>query len=202
MGKRLGENIDSEWERDPYADRVWDALQLIKTQSEQGLAALLDLSAKGSSLALLFAAHQYRDGINNVLKNEGIAIGLLQQALDLGSIEAGYHLGFMHFASGRLSDGLETYQRLSDLGYSPAMYCLGYQYLHGDSPIRDIKRGEELWRQAARNGHFFAGIALANRLIKRKTVRGFMEGWIRKFALLIPFVRYRLNFRSSDRLRT
>lgn len=199
--KRLGENIDSEWERDPYADRVWDALQLIKTESEQGLAALLDLGAKGSSLALVFAAHHYRDGINNVPKNEETAIGLLNKSLDLGSIEGGYLLAHLHISNQRYKDGADAYNKIIDLGYSPAMYSLGYYYLFGDPSIRNFEKGAELFERAACIGHFHAKLQFANLLIRRGTMHGFLKGLFIKITSVIPYLYFRSNYPNSDRLR-
>ena len=198
----MGENIDSEWERDPYAAQVWDALHLIKTKSEQGLATLLDLGAKGSPLALMFAGHRYRDGINNVPKNEETAIRLLDKSLDLGSIEGGYLLAHLHISNQRLKDGVDTYNKVIDLGYSPAMYSLGYYYVFGGPSIRNTEKGEELFKRAACLGHFFARRELANLMIRRKTIHGFLNGWIMKCAMVIPFVYFRLDYPNSDRLRT
>ena len=202
MQKRMGENITLEWERDPYPDLVWGALQSIKVDPEGGMSALLDLGAQGSSLALMYAGHRYRDGMNNVSKNEETAIRLLRQSFDLGSIEGGYHLGHMQMANGHLKDGLDTYNRLSALGYLPAMYSMGYHYVFGDPSIRNNDKGEEIFRRAARRGHFWARRELANLMIRRKTIHGFLNGWIMKFALVIPFVYSRLNYPNSDRLRT
>jgi TPR repeat protein len=198
----MGENINLEWERDPYPDLVWDALQLIKVDAQGGMSALLNLGAEGSSLALMYAGHRYARGIDNVPKNEEAAIRLLQQSLDLGSLEGGYLLGFMHMAKGRLEDGLDTYNRLSDLGYAPAMYVLGYHYVFGDPSLRNTDKGEEFFKRAARRGHFWARRKLANLMIRRKTIHGFLSGWIMKFAMVIPFVYYRLTYPNSDRLRT
>ena len=201
MPKRLGENIDLEWERDPYAHFVWDALQLIEVDPEGGISALLDLGAKGSPLALMFAGHRYARGFQNVPKNEETAIRLLKQSLDLGSIEAGYILADMHMTNGRFRDGLDTYYRLSQMGYSPAMYAAGWHYLFGDPSIRDIERGEEFFNRGARHGHFWANLALANLMIRRKKILGFLSGWNRKFASLIPFVYFQVSYPNSDRLR-
>ena len=202
MQKRMGENITLEWERDPCPDLVWDALQLIKVDPEGGISALLELGAQGSSLALMYAGHRYADGINNVPKNEETAITLLRQSFDLGSIEGGYLLGCMQMANGRLTDGLDTYNRLSDLGYLPAMYAMGYHYVFGDPSIRNNDKGEEFFKRAERRGHFWARRELANLMIRRKTIHGFLNGWITKFALVMPFVYFRLNYPNSDRLRT
>ena len=202
MQKRMGENITLEWERDPYPDLVWDALQLIKVDPEGGMSALLDLGAQGSSLALMYAGHRHRDGMNNVPKNEEAAISLLRQSFDLGSIEGGYLLGNMQMANGHLKDGLDTYHRLSDLGYLPAMYAMGYHYVFGDPSIRNNDKGEEIFKRSARRGHFWARRELANLMIRRKTIHGFLNGWIMKFALIILFANFRINYPNSDRLRT
>ena len=198
----MGENIDLEWERDPCADRVWDALQLIKVDPEGGMAALLDLSAQGSPLALMFAGHRYRDGSNNVQKNEEAAFRLLRQSFDLGSIEGGYLLGHMQMANGRPKEGLDTFNRLSDMGYLPAMYVMGYHYVFGDPSIRNERMGEEAFKRAALRGHFWARRELANLMLRRRTIHEFLNGWIMKFAMVIPFVYFRLSYPNSDRLRT
>lgn len=198
----MGENITSEWERDPYADQVWDALELIKADPEKGMSALLDLGAQRSSLALMYAGHRYANGVNNVPKNEKTAIGLLKKSLDLGSSEGGYILGFLQMANRRLKDGADTYDRVIDLGYPPAMYVLGYHYVFGDPSIRNTEKGEELFKRAARLGHFWARRELANLMIRRKTIYGFVKGWMMKLGMVIPFVYFRLKYPNSDRLRT
>ena len=201
MPKRLGENIDLEWERDPYPHLVWDALQSIEVDPKGGISALLDLGSKGSPLALMFAGHRNARGIQNVPKNEETAIRLLKQSLDLGSMEAGYILADMHMANGRFRDGLDTYHRLSEMGYSPAMYAAGWHYVFGDPSIRDIEKGEEFFKLGARHGHLWANRELANLIIRRRTILGFLNGWIKKFTLLIPFVYFHVNYPNSDRLR-
>jgi hypothetical protein len=201
----MGENMTLEWERDPHAGLVWDALQLLKTDPEGGISALLDLGARGSPLALMYAASRYANGTDNVPKNERMAVKLFQEAFDLGSFEAGFHLGHMYMASGSFAEGLETYTRLSDMGYAPAMYRLGYEYGYGDPSIRNVEKGEESWKRGARHGHFFAAYGIGNLLLRRRTIRGFVEGWIRKLAslrLMPSFVSFRLNYPNSDRLRT
>jgi len=198
----MGENITLEWEGDPYAHFVWDALRLLEVDSEKGMSALLDLGAQGSSLALMFAGHRYAHGINNVSKNEETAIRLLRQSFDLGSIEGGYLLGFQQMANGRLKEGLDTYNRLSDLGYMPAMYVIGYHYVLGDPSIRNTEKGAEFFKRAAHCGHLWARRERANLMIGRKTIHGFVIGWIMKIASVIPFVYFRLSYPNSDRLRT
>lgn len=202
MKKRMGENIDSEWERDPYADQVWDALQLIKTNPEQGLSALLDLGAKNSSLALLFAGNSYADGINNIPKNEKIATDLLKRSLDLGSIEGGYVLGYLQMSNRHFKEAIETYNRLIDLGYSPAMYVLGYHYVFGSPSIRNYEKGAKLFERGARLGHFYAKHEFANVLIRRGTLYGFLKGLFIKITSVIPYLYFRLRYPNSDRLRT
>lgn len=198
----MGENIDQEWERDPCADRVWDALQSIKIDPEAGMAALLNLGTQGSALALLFAGHCYRDGSNSVQKNEEAALKLLRQSFDFGSMEAGYLLGHMQMANDRPKEGLETFNRLSDMGYLPAMYVMGYHYVFGDPSIRNEQMGEEAFKRATLRGHFWARRELANLMLRRRTIHGFLNGWIMKFAMIIPFAYFRLTYPNSDRLRT
>lgn len=198
----MGENINLEWERDPCAHLVWDALQAIKVDSERGMAALLDLGAQGSALALLFAGHSYRDGSNNLQKNEKAALKLLQQSFDFGSMEAGYLLGHLQMTNGRRNDGLDTFNRLSDMGYLPAIYVMGYHYVYGDPSLRNERKGEEAFKRAARRGHFWARRELANLMLRRRTIHGFLSGWMMKFAMVIPFVYFRLTYPNSDRLRT
>jgi len=197
----MGENIDLEWERDPYADRVWDALQTIKVDPEGGMAALLDLGAQGSALALVYAGHRYRDGSNRVKKNEEAAHKLLRQSFDLGSMEGGYLLGHMQIANGHPKEGLDTFNQLSDMGYLPAMYAMGYEYVFGDPSIRNERKGEEAFKRAAYRGHFWAKRELANLMLRRRTIQGFLNGWIMKFATVIPFAYLRLTYPNSDRLR-
>lgn len=200
--KRMGENITSEWERDPYADQVWDALQLIEVDPEKGMSALLDLGAQGSSLALMYAGHRYRDGINNVPRNEETAIGLLNKSFDLGSIEGGYLLAHLHISNRRYKDGINTYNKLIDMGYSPAMYSLAYYYSFGDPGSKNAEKGDELFKRAAYLGHFWGKREFANLLIRRKSIHGFLRGLMIKFTLVIPYLYLRSNYPNSDRLRT
>lgn len=199
--KRMGENINSEWERDPYADKVWDALQLIKSDPEQGLAALLNLGAKNSSLALMFAGNSYAKG-NNTPKDENIAIDLLNKSLDLGSIEGGYILAHLHMVHNRFREGFDTYNRLVDLGYSPAMYSLGYYCVFGDPSIRNFEYGAKLFERAASLGHFHAKFQFANILIGKKTLYGFVRGLFIKLTSMVPYFYFRSKYPNSDRLRT
>lgn len=148
--------------------------------------------------------HAMRTAPTKYLKNQRMAIKLFQQAFDLGSFEAGFHLGHMYMAIGSFAEGLETYTRLSDMGYAPAMYRLGYEYGYGDPSIRNVEKGEESWKRGARHGHFFAAYGIGNLLLRRRTIRGFVEGWIRKLAslrLMPSFVSFRLTYPNSDRLR-
>ena len=105
-------------------------------------------------------------------KNEEAALKLLRQSFDLGSIEGGYLLGHMQIENRRPKEGLDTFNRLSDMGYLPAMYAMGYQYIFGDPSIRNERKGEEAFKRAARRGHFGQNGA-CNLMLRRRIFTDF-----------------------------
>lgn len=54
MGDRLGENIQREWDEDPQAPELWDALRLFKDDPATALARLTALADSGSALAMVY----------------------------------------------------------------------------------------------------------------------------------------------------
>lgn len=202
MQEKLGENIASEWEHDPFADQVWDALQLIRAAPEDGLSALLTLGEKNSALALMYAGNNFAKGTNNIQKNEELAIKFLKKSFDLGSIEGGYILADIQMSNCQYGDAFKTYNSLIKLDYSPAMYVLGYHYVFGLHEIRKYDEGEKLFERAAYFGHFYAQREFANLLIRRNNICKIIKGIIIIVKSLIPYVYFRYYYPNSDRLRT
>jgi len=57
MVARLGENLQHEWDEDPFPDELWDALQALKGHRDAGIETLTTLAERGSALAMMYLGH-------------------------------------------------------------------------------------------------------------------------------------------------
>jgi TPR repeat protein len=200
--KKMGENITSEWLRDAEAAKVWDALQLVRRDPESGIAALLGLADKDSSLALMFAGNIYSKGEYGINQDVKKGKALLSRAFDLGSIEGGFILAHLLMSEASYKDGLQIYEKLSSLNYAPAKYALGYHYCFGEVNYRDLKRGLKNFENGSILGHLPSKKELANQsIIQHRRYADIIRGSY--LNLNYKFFSYylKLTYPHSDRLR-
>ena len=83
----MGENIQREWDADPRATELWDALQLCEQDQQNSLSTLTAIAEDGSPLAMMYLGVNYsRSGI------EDQAERWLRRSADAGSIKAEFNL--------------------------------------------------------------------------------------------------------------
>jgi hypothetical protein len=62
MTSKLGENMQREWDEEPLAVQLWEALQARKIDRDNGIAMLTNLAGRGSTLAMMYLGHAYVKG--------------------------------------------------------------------------------------------------------------------------------------------
>lgn len=201
-GNNLGENITREWNEDPRAPELWDALELTKSDPKKGVKELRELAEEGSQLAQLYLADILLKGKYGFEKDKTDGLHWLSLSANGGSIEGTYNLGWHLLNSGELEASLAMYERAADLGYSPAFYVLGSLYNSGARVPRDDAKAFAYFRQGEAMGHFFA-LNRANRMRIKGHVglMGRLQGIVGMAVMFVPFLRAWMSYRNSDRLR-
>jgi TPR repeat protein len=199
---RIGENISREWDEEHCAPELWDALRQIKAEPHSGLLMLEALANDGSPLAMTYLGSIYMTGEHGLLKDHQLGERWLRRSAEAGSIEGRF--GLAHYLSERQqrSDALVEYQRLAEMGYSPAIFVLGSSYWSGSIVGKDAQRAVRYFEDAARRGHIYA--AVMNCYIEIRYGDGL---WCR-FRAIVNWSRMlgvgwtlKLRYPSSDRLR-
>lgn len=200
---RLGENISREWSSDPHPHKLLNALQLIKSDVPAGVEMLSKLAENGSSLAMMYLGDAYMKGKYGMRKDDDLGEYWLRRSAAGGSIEGAYILAWHLLRSGRTDEALAEYRRLSDLGYSPAQFVLGWQYYKGPAVQRDLPNAMYYLELADKSGHLHAGHWICHILMREHMgPLAWLRGLFKKMRLTIPFVRTMVSYPNSDRLRT
>jgi TPR repeat protein len=203
MTGKLGENLAREWSEELHAAELWDALQLMKRDCVAGLATLSELADGGSGLSQMYLGNIYLRGKYGVRQNFILGEKFLKQSADSGSIEGAFGFAWHLTNSGRHHDAIDQYKKLSDIGYSPAQYVLGWKYLNGEGVQRDLERAMSYFVLAERGGHLHAANQICRILIRyRGDIISRLRGVLKKIKLAVPFIRTAINYPNSDRLRT
>ncbi|MBC2667025.1 sel1 repeat family protein [Novosphingobium flavum] len=201
-GAKLGENIAREWSEEPQAPALWKALQLVKCDPHTGIEALELLASDGSCLAKMYLGNMYLSGKHGVRQNLDVGEYWLRRSAEEGSIEGAYGLAWHLLNIGQTDAALAEYDRLSDLGYPPALYILGVHFYNGEIVERNLSKALQYFLRGEAKGHFFAA-----KWACRLQIRGEM-GLCARFlslakmlALTPSFLRTVLTYPNSERLR-
>ncbi|WP_428685234.1 tetratricopeptide repeat protein [Sphingopyxis sp.] len=151
MGATLGENLQREWDQEPQAPDLWEALKLIDEDRASGISKLTELSATGSALAMMY--------MGEILSREegesssDVAERWLLRSAEAGSIEGRFQLA-THYERVRAGQrAIEEHKKLAEVGYAPAMYLLGSIFYSGTLVDRDIHKAVKFFEQAKNAGH-------------------------------------------------
>lgn len=200
MGAALGENLQREWDREPRAPDLWEALKLIEEDRPSGISKLTELSATGSALAMMYMGELLSR--EECESSNAVAERWLLKSAEAGSIEGRFQLA-THYERMRAGQrAIEEHKKLAEDGYAPAMYLLGSIYYGGTLVDRDIHKAVKFFEQAKNAGHLPAMGYLS------RIYRGEGFGWKGKFRAhwncltKIPAVIWFVTrYPHSDRLR-
>ncbi len=197
MAVKLGENLQNEWDSDPNADLVWDAIQLRKVDPEAGLKSLIEHSEQGSTLAMIYLVRELKsDNAQDDVEH------WLSEAADKGSLEACFQLAVHYHSKKNGEAAVERYKQAAGKGYAPAMYYLGMLHYHGIFVGRDVATALDYFERAKTKGHIPSMGYLA--WIYRKEGFGLKGRLLAHWncAAKIPSgVWHLIKFPNSDRIR-
>lgn len=202
MSDRLGENIQREWDEDPRAPELWDALQLFEGEPTGVLARLTELAEGGSALAMVFLGCAYRTGRRGIAREPALGEQWLARSARAGSIEGRFMLACAYDNDERFGEAEAEMAKLAERGYSPAMFYLGWSHYKGRWGAQDLPQALQWLTMAQRAGHLQAGHWLS--CIYRKDRLGLgkaIAGWWIWLRLLRPWISYLRKHPTSDRLR-
>lgn len=200
MAIKIGENIQREWDEEPFPGELWDGLEALKNDRETGITMLNDLAERGSRLAMMYLGHAYvKSGDQNQM---ALGEALLVRAAERGSIEGRYQLAVHHERQGDGQRAVSELKTLAREGYSPAMYLLGSILYRGKLVEQDVPEAMHYLKMAKEAGHIPATGLLS--WIYRKENFG-LAGKIAShwhcLAKIPPLVWYVARYPSTDRLR-
>jgi TPR repeat protein len=199
---KIGENIQREWDEDPDAPELWDALELFKTEPAKALATLTDLAERGSALAMMYLGSAYLSGRDGIETNPVLGQEWLVRSARHDSIEGGFGLACRYDSTGEFGKAEAELKMLAERGYSPAMFLLGYKYYKGSWGQQDMAEALHYLSNAEEAGNLIAGHWLST--IYRKENLGLgkkIVGSWKWLMLLRPWITYCVNYPTSDRLR-
>jgi TPR repeat protein len=201
MKPNVGENLVQEWEREPFASELWDAISLIKNDTEKGIEALHTLIAKGSPLAMMYLGQYSIWGDFGVPQDDSRAEFLLRQASELKSIEGAYRLAKLLRKTGRSGQAIEIWERLAERGFGPAQYLMGLHYMKGEIVPEDISRSQGYLSDAEKSGHIPAKRLYAKTLMRSGNPLKILKGLGKFLGGMKSFVETKRANPESDRLR-
>ncbi len=150
----------------------------LKQQRKYGAARAIyeQLADAGDDDALWHLADFYERGLG-VDKDLQMARSLLLDAARGQDPRIRFYLARFEERYGRPEDAFTIMHALHAEGFLPATFFLGTYYEAGLGVEKQVDRGRDLIRQAARAGHIFAARDLAGRLLKfDEGVVGFFKG--------------------------
>lgn len=200
MGKPLGENIGREWNEEPMAVELWDALEIKKSDKATGFAALTDLASGGSALAMMYLGYDYvrEEDQASLLAGEQ----WLKRSAEAGSIEGRLQLAVHYQRHLRWVEAEAELKALAAQNYAPAMYALGNLLYAGKTGEKLVPEAIHYLRLAKASGHIPATGLLS--LIYRKEkfgLRGMMMSHWHCVSKVPSALWYLWNYPNSDKLR-
>lgn len=197
---KMGENIQREWDKEPLAGELWDALQTRKQDWIEGIAKLTYLADGGSALAMMHLGHDYvssGDDEQAMLGEEWLI-----KSAKAGSIEGRLQLSHYYERRKNWEKALAELKALAEQAYSPAMYYLARLLNGGELGYKAVPEAVVHLKAAISAGHL-PSMALLSQ-IYRKEKFGIAEKIASHWLCLmkIPaFVRCLWTYPNSDRLR-
>lgn len=186
---------------EPDLDAFWDASAQLKIAPLLAIAKLEKLAERGSALSMLYIGDSYENG-RGVERNVELGDQWYRRAADCGSIEAAHRLAFAYWHKHEYGRAIEELSKLSERGFTPAMFCLGSMYYVGKGVKPSVENAMKYWKMAEARGHILAKQRLSK--LFRSGDLGFIyriKGYIKLMMLIIPALRCHINYPKSDRLR-
>jgi len=200
MAAKIGENIQREWDEEPFPPELWDALEARKSDRDSGIAMLTDLAERGSRLAMMYLGHAYvKSGDQS---ETALGEALLARTAERGSIAARFQLAVHHERQGDGQRAVSELKTLAQKGYSPGMYLLGSILYRGKLVQRDVPEAMHYLKMAKEAGHLPAAGLLS--WIYRKEdfgLAGKLASHWHCVAKIPAVVWYVARYPSSGRLR-
>ncbi len=198
--KKYIDNIDREWAADHFADELWDAVDLIGSNSAEALKLLNILADKGSALSMVYIGDTHANG-RGVERNIDLGIQWYQRSAESGSIEGAFRLSRHLWYKNKYKESIEILKKIAVSGFSPAAYILGSTYFNGDNVEKNNIEAVKYWKLAECNGHILAKRSHSIYLRSgEEGIFGRVKGYIKLFAMLPESVTVSANNPSSDRL--
>lgn len=199
----LGENLRKEWDAEPQASDLLNALYIGETDPTAAMELMKEFAAKGSSLSMFYLGEYYMYGRYETERDFEAAEYWLNEAASRGSMEGAYLLARYFQGKGRYEEAEIEYRQLAERGFSNALFVLGLQHYKGDWLDKDIEKSIGYFEEAEKRGHLHARHWLSHIFRKENLGIGYqVKGWIKWITLVIPFVICKVNYPNSDRLRT
>jgi len=200
MASRLGENIEREWDAEPFAVELWEALSTLKLNRALGVNMLSSLAEQGSPLAMMYLGHHLR--LHGDVNAMPCAEMWLSRSAQAGSIEGRYQLAHHHQRSGNGAQTVAELKTLASKGYGPAMYALGAILYEGELVRRDIHEAVNYLKMGKASGHLPSAAFLSKIYRKEKFgLRGRIASHWLCLAKIPALLWYALRYPNSDRLR-
>lgn len=202
LKRRYPENLLDSLESEPFPELLLKKLDLFGVDPNLAISDLEVLAKNGSPYSMSVVGDLYvHQSDNEKIVEDGVDLFL--KAAELGSVDGKYRLAKYYSEIGRYSDAVSLRIDLSERGYAPAMYLLGWMYCKGRGVRMDQDKAVEYWKKSEKCGHLRARRHLA--AIYRSGSYGFSKIFI-GICLLIklygPYIYYSIYYPSSDRLRT
>lgn len=153
MSEKVGENIQREWDEDPFPGELWDGLQALKQDRGAGIAKLTELALRGSTLAMMYLGHAHTSAAARTELESGLGKAWLIKSAEGGSIEGRYQLADHYVRQGDGDSAVSELKNLAEQGYAPAMYRLGGILYRGELVDRDVPGAVHYLEMAKQAGH-------------------------------------------------
>lgn len=203
MTYRLGENLQREWDADPLAVELWEALRELETSPQAAVETLRNLAERGSPLAMMHLGDVFVYGREGLPIDKEAGEYWLALSAKGGSIEGRFRLANFFVREKRGDVALTQWQKLAAVGYTPAIFYLGYCYYKGHLGLRtNHEKAFALWRRAMSDGHLHSAHWLASSYQSDGygVLRKLTGLWI-KTKILVPWIWHLQRYPTSDRLR-
>ncbi|GEM_PF-1824013 len=199
----MGENLQREWDEDPLGDQLWNALCELTSAPSVGLESLTALAECGSPVAMLYLGDVHEYGQNGLPIDRDAAEYWFRKSAEAGSIEGRFQLANLLGSEKRSELALAEWEALSNLGFSPAIFYLGYCHYKGLLGLEvDYVAAHKYWRRAMRKGHLHAGIWLASSYENDGYgIVGKLRGFGIRLKSTLPMAWHYMRYPTSDRLR-
>jgi TPR repeat protein len=200
MAAKLGENIQREWNEDPFPLETWDALEAIKLDRNSGIESLTRVAERGSPLAMMYLGHALTKGTGP--SDSAQAEAWLKRSTEGGSIEGRYLLAAYYEQQGNNEAAAAELRFLSDQGYGPAMYSLGSSLYRGDFGYKNLPEALEYLHLGRSVGHL-PSIGLLSWIYRKEKfgIIGRISSHLYCLSKIPMLAWYLARYPNSDKLR-